>query len=458
MKSYLVAALGLGASLASQAKPAPEYRPYTAAQTQAEARLWDNPTWHTPYRPQLSNEEKIAGLSRFWSEAKFNFPFFDKVPHLAWDSLYVAYLPKVQAAPTTLAYYQLLQEMCAQLRDGHTNVYPPKELFGEVFERPPLRTALIQDKVLITEVNSETLRRRGIAPGQEVVAIDGTAVHDYARPRLAWQSASTPQDRLVRTYTYSLLAGPAQQPVRLTLRDARGRVAEQSVARSGYADQAPARPPLEFRVLEHNVGYLALNSFGDPAIKQLMADVYPRLRQTRALIIDVRANGGGNSDYGFDVLSYLTDQPIPTARWMTRDYHPTFRPWERPPQWYAEPVEPVPPKGANPYRGPVVLLTGARTFSAAEDFAVAFELMQRGVIVGEPTGGSTGQPLSFSLPGGGSARICSKRDAYPDGQEFVGVGVQPQVLVHPTVQDVRRGRDTVLEAALKQLKTSGKSG
>jgi C-terminal processing protease CtpA/Prc len=456
MKTCLLTALLPLATLPAFAQQ-PAFLPYTPAQAQAEARLWDNPTWHTPYRAQLSAEEKIAGLSRFWAEAKYSFPFFDKVPHLAWDSLYVAYIPKVQAAPSTLAYYQLLQEFCAQLRDGHTNVYPPQELLSEVYERPPLRTALLEGRVFITEVSSETLRRRGLVPGLEVVAVDGVPVHDYARPRAAAVSASTPQDRDLRAYSNLLLAGPATRPVELTLRDARGRSQQQSVARSGYTDVAPRRPPLEFRVLPGNVGYLALNGFDDARLPQLMAEVYPQLSQTRALVIDVRANGGGNSDYGYAVLSYLTDQPFPTNRWMLRAYRPAFRPWERAPEWYTEAEEPVKPHGGPAYAGPVAVLTGPRTFSAAEDFAVAFDGMKRGVLVGEPTGGSTGQPMSFSLPGGGTARICSKRDTYPDGREFVGVGVQPQVLVRPSVQDLRQGRDAVLEAALKELKARPKS-
>jgi C-terminal processing protease CtpA/Prc len=61
--------------------------------------------------------------------------------------------------------------------------------------------------------------------------------------------------------------------------------------------------------------------------------------------------------------------------------------------------------------------------------------MDRGKIVGQPTGGSTGQPLIIGLPGGGSARICSKRDRYPDGTEFIGVGVQHDVEVLPTIAD-----------------------
>ena len=110
-----------------------------------------------------------------------------------------------------------------------------------------------------------------------------------------------------------------------------------------------------------------------------------------------------------------------------------------------------PPHGPHPYTKPVVVLTSAQTFSAAEDFAVAFDDMKRGKMIGEPTGGSTGQPLMFSLPGGGSARVCTKHDRYPDGKEFVGVGVLPDILVHHTIADFRVGRDTVLEDALQFL-------
>lgn len=100
----------------------------------------------------------------------------------------------------------------------------------------------------------------------------------------------------------------------------------------------------------------------------------------------------------------------------------------------------------------MAVLTSGGTYSAAEDFMVAYEGMKRGPIVGEATGGSTGQPLFIKLPGGGMARICTKADTYPDGRAWVGHGIQPTVKAAPTVADLRSGRDTVLEAALAALK------
>lgn len=62
--------------------------------------------------------------------------------------------------------------------------------------------------------------------------------------------------------------------------------------------------------------------------------------------------------------------------------------------------------------------------------------------------------LPFQLPGGGWARICIKKDIYPDGREFVGYGVQPDIAVSKSLQDFMEGRDPVLQKAIKYLKES----
>jgi C-terminal processing protease CtpA/Prc len=111
----------------------------------------------------------------------------------------------------------------------------------------------------------------------------------------------------------------------------------------------------------------------------------------------------------------------------------------------------TPAKGAR-YSGPVAVLIGAGSFSAAEDFLVAWKNSGRGKTIGEPSGGSTGQPLFFQLPGGGSARVCTKRDTFPNGEEWVGKGIQPDILVRPTVAELRAGRDAALERAVEALK------
>jgi len=107
--------------------------------------------------------------------------------------------------------------------------------------------------------------------------------------------------------------------------------------------------------------------------------------------------------------------------------------------------------GGKCYSKPVAVLVGHQTGSAAEDFCVTFSVLGRGKMIGTPTAGATGQPLFYSLPGGGSGFVCTTRASYPDGREFVGRGIEPDVLVTPTVTDIRAGRDAALESAIAAL-------
>lgn len=421
-----------------------------------EAKLYDSAALASPYRENLSEDEKVAGLSKFWSEVKYNFVYVDTLKEIDWDRLYLEYLPKVRATRSTAEYYKVLMALCARLKDGHTNVFPGPELRNTTMARPKLSTHLVEGRVLVRRVFDPELIAKGIVPGTEVVAVDGEPVRDYAARELApYVSASTPQDLERRVYTYGFLSGPVDAVPHVRLRTAAGKAIELDLKRvslDDYNKAVPDTPPFELKILPGNIAYVALNGFGnDQAADQFLA-AFDKIAASSALIIDVRNNGGGNSHVGYRVLATLTDKPFQTSRWETRDYRPSYRAWgrampnysEAAPNWEADP--------AHQYRKPVAVLTSSATYSAAEDFAVAFDSMRRGVIAGEATGGSTGQPLMFALPGGGGARVCTKADTYPDGRQWVGKGIQPTLKVAPTVADMQKGRDTVLEAAVSALR------
>jgi C-terminal processing protease CtpA/Prc len=423
------------------------------------APLWQGPAADQPYRERLTLEERIAGLSLFWAEARTYFVHFDHVPELDWNKTYLDYLPKVMAAETTEDYYRVLMQLAPLLRDGHTNIYPPQQLINRLFVRPPVKTALVEGKVLVESVSSARLGQQ-LHPGDEIVSIDGIPVRRYAEERVApFVSSSTPQDKLVRMYSYQLLLGAADAPLKLGLRDAAGREREETVARTGY-DDVRAAPSFAFRMLPGEVAYIALDHFeSDAGVKAFQAAL-PQIMAAKALVIDVRGNGGGSTSHGERILGYLSGDTIPRARSSWRNNSAATRSgggdiivWQR---TFEFPRPPAPPH--ETFKGKVAVLTGPKTFSAAEDFVLAFNAMKRGITVGEATAGSTGQPMMFSLPGGGKARICAKRDVLPGGERFVGLGLAPGIEAHPTVQGIRGGADPVLERALAALRGDADRG
>ena len=56
-----------------------------------------------------------------------------------------------------------------------------------------------------------------------------------------------------------------------------------------------------------------------------------------------------------------------------------------------------------------------------------------------------------NCPGEQVARVCPKHETYPDGREFVGIGIIPDTEISPSAQDIAEQRDVVLEKGVVLL-------
>ncbi|MDQ3949997.1 MAG: S41 family peptidase [Gemmatimonadota bacterium] len=136
--------------------------------------------------------------------------------------------------------------------------------------------------------------------------------------------------------------------------------------------------------LEGNVGYLKFNMFADPEVcGPTAAAAMNFLAGTRALIIDLRDNGGGSPHMVAYVSSYLFSQRTHLNDLWTRKTGATEEFWTR---------DTVPGRRFGGEK-PVYVLTSARTFSGAEEFAYNLKTLKRATIVGETTGGGA-HPVS----------------------------------------------------------------
>lgn len=416
--------------------------------------LYANKSLASAYTPTLTSAERAAGVSMFWLKVREDFVFFDNVTDLDWGKTYLSFLEKAEAAKSTEDYYRVLMQLAPLLKDGHTNVYPPEELSAKFYAKPPLRTALIEDKVIVTRIDSEKLRDM-FDVGAEIVEIDGIPVQQYAETVVApFVSSSTPQDRIARQYGNWLLNGDQDKPVRLRLKPRSGASAEVVLPRKGYSDVA-APAPFAFRLLPGNIAYISMDHFDSEESLEAFERAFPEILKANGLIIDVRNNGGGESGYGTGILVMLTNDPLaPNFSYRRRDSGFERNLMGNPIEWSPLYRGKQGEARSRPsiFTGPVVVLTGPKTFSAAEDFVADFQGLKRGKTIGGATGGSTGQPIFIKLPGGGSARICAKRDTFADGKTFVGKGLFPDIAVSQTLADFHAGRDTVLERALAEFR------
>ena len=416
-----------------------------------EQNLWENKSLNTPYAVNISDVEKIAGLSKLWSEIKYNFVNFDIINDINLDSLYMNFLPKVIATQSTNEYYWCLKKFCTHFKDGHTNVIFPKEIQNQIQGRIPIQSRLVEGKVIVTEVYDKELVKKGIAPGYEITHVNNFTAKNYADlfVRPYWTSNST--HGLNRTiFEYALFRGPVGEAIDITIKNQEEKSFTHKINRQRWI-YGKKWVPVNYIQLGNNIGYVSINSFGNDEVLTNFDSVFYYIEKNEALIIDLRDNGGGNGRIGWAILAYFTDKPFEIFKWKTRMYRPIWRAWGRKEEVYEEQPAQEAADETTYYSKPVVLLTRPRTGSMAENFCMGFRIMNRGKIIGGPTAGSSGTPLVFSMPGGGSAKVVTTRGMYPDGKEFIGIGIEPDILVTPTIDDFRIGYDRILETAIDYL-------
>ena len=182
--------------------------------------------------------------------------------------------------------------------------------------------------------------------------------------------------------------------------------------------------------IEPRIGYIDLRRFSSfDQAKDLALAAMKFLANARAIIIDVRENGGGGDYLSSYFLPYPTQltgfqargEDSPTEIWTRRDIG-------------MEPRTDV----------PLFILTGPNTFSAAECFAYDMQSRKRATLVGEPTKGGAHDNDVFGIDDRFEFYISTARAVSPvTGGNWEGVGVIP---------DIRVPVATALDAAVAEAK------
>jgi retinol-binding protein 3 len=193
--------------------------------------------------------------------------------------------------------------------------------------------------------------------------------------------------------------------------------------------------------LAGNIGYLDLRGFFPPAFGgETAVAAMALLAHTRALIIDLRQNDGGEPEMIALLTTYLFDDLTHLNSFYWRD-------GDRTQQFWTLPYVP----GKRYINKPVYVLTSSQTFSGAEEFAYNLQNLKRATIIGEVTGGGAhpvgGYPINAHI----HMLIPVGRAINPISQtNWEGVGVAPDIQA-PAEQALNIAQRLALKAVLEGL-------
>jgi hypothetical protein len=208
------------------------------------------------------------------------------------------------------------------------------------------------------------------------------------------------------------------------------------------------------RVID-GVPYVALTTFATGRFSVADFDrLRDRYRGAGALVLDVRMNAGGSDALAYEVAGRFTTEARVGGHYRFRNgwRYDAFTPLT---------ARRVVPGGSWQFTRPVVLLTGRGSYSATEGFVSAMRTMPNVVVVGDTTGGGSGNPSVYPLREGYGFALSRWIEYTDDGQPIEGRGIVPDRVVPFTDAAVAAGEDETLRAALglaRRLARAGASG
>jgi hypothetical protein len=194
------------------------------------------------------------------------------------------------------------------------------------------------------------------------------------------------------------------------------------------------------------VAYIAIRSWA-PSSSTETADLDTALEQFRnapGIIIDVRMNPGGDSATAGNFAGRFADQTRTVGFVQFRDgpAHSDFGPLQ---------TRQVIPRGPWQLTGPVLLLIGRGCFSSNEDFISQMRELPNVTVVGDTSGGHSGDPVASNLSDGWQFTVSTWIDYTAEMQIIEDRGIDPAIFIPTTAADFQAGRDPVLDFAISHF-------
>lgn len=384
---------------------------------------------------EISLRDRVRVATQIYHQVN---TFYPELSQKQFDHDYAEYLAQILGASVDRRAFDLASmALVATLHDGHSWFYD--DWLASNYGQPlGLAAHPIEGKWVV--VNSALA---SLTVGDVIEAIDSTPTQRYFEQSRKYISASSER------YAGSIFfRTPVVFPERFTLTVAGGR--HVVIDRKRDVKQQPLLKTEGRWLIPGSVGYIKVPTLQGTETQLAALDYLKQFHSASWIILDVRGNPGRGD--GALLQRALMDKPYPI--WTERSaVHGGFlirtNDVAYPEMSHVMTADAiVRPREQPAFSGRLILLIDRGCTCACEDFVMPYKITKRAQLVGETTAGTYSSTNHTHFENGMRLNIAAIRRAFPDGSRFEGVGIPPDVEVHPTAGDLKQGNDVVLQRAL----------
>jgi hypothetical protein len=338
---------------------------------------------------KLSAPEK--DFEKFWTSFKDNYAFF-KLKGVNWDETYIKFRPSVTRKTKQSELVRLFSEMVAPLNDGHITISKGDEILYKVKKPSEFKAEFKGIEKELWKTSFRTLEANGFSPIKGIGPIVNEENLYYAT-----RSNDIGFIRISRCF---------------------------GILESIFDDQKEVADT--------------------KLMLQLFDSILASFSNTKGIIIDLRANGGGHA--GVELASRLAIAKTITHYKATKikgDYETITQ---------LEPIFINPNTGIK-YTNPVVILTNDKTASSAEDFAISLYKQENVTTIGSNTSGMLSDMFSTDLSHQLSFTLSNERYYSVEKKLLEDAGVPAEITILNTKKDIELQVDPVIKKAIETIQT-----
>jgi len=383
---------------------------------------------------------RLLSVYKYWNMIEYFFPN----KHLTdknWKDILKDYIPKFVKAKNELEYELAAIQIIGEINDTHANLWGGGNKIAELrgHNYAPFKAEFVEDKYVVVDYyNPEFSKDAKLKVGDVITHIENKPIQSIVDSLKSYYPSSN-ESSMLRDISVDLLRS-TKNVVSLNY-ISENKTIQHDLTLYDKKDLNMYRrykiKPEEkcFKILDGNVGYITLENIK----KEDIPEIKKSFKNTKGIIIDIR--NYPSTFVPFSLGSYFLSEPTPFVKFTQGNPN---NPGEF---TFTESLKI--PNEKEYYNGKLVVLVNEKSQSQAEYTAMAFRAAKNSSIIGSTTAGADGNVSEILLPGGLRTMISGIGVYYPDGTVTQRVGIVPDIVVKPTIEGIKNGKDEILETAIE---------